>query len=184
MRNAPDDSLHKKFGLEPDGYFLAVSSHASNKNFARIVQAVARLPRLPCTFVIVGGRNAKIFAATQMNATGAVEVGYASDAQLRALYEQAACFVYPSTYEGFGLPPLEAMTCGCPTLVAKAAALPEVCGQGALYCDPYDPDDIAKQLGLLLGSKAARDEFRAAGLSRAREWTWEKAARRMNEIRI
>jgi glycosyltransferase involved in cell wall biosynthesis len=176
LREQPDYSLHEKFGLEADGYFLAVSSLASNKNFSGILKAVARLPSLPFKFVIVGGRNAKIFTAANMDVSGATEVGYASDAQLRALYERAACFVYPSTYEGFGLPPLEAMSCGCPVLVANATALPEVCGTGAAYCNPYDPDDIAKQLSRLLGSKAARDELRAAGLARAKEWTWEKAA--------
>jgi glycosyltransferase involved in cell wall biosynthesis len=115
-------------------------------------------------------------------AANALETGYVTDAQLRALYERAACFVYPSIYEGFGIPPLEGMTCGCPVLVSRAASLPEICGTGAAYCDPHDPDDIARQLYLLLSSKSARDDLRAAGLARAREWTWAKAARRLDEI--
>jgi glycosyltransferase involved in cell wall biosynthesis len=182
LREAADDSLHRKFDLETDGYFLAVSSRTQNKNFEGIIKAVAQLPPLPFKFVIVGGSDAKVFSAAPMNGTGAVEVGYASDAQLRALYERAACFVYPSFYEGFGLPPLEAMSCGCPVLVANGSSLPEICGAGATYCDPYDPGDIAKKLSLLLGSQAARNEARAAGLARAKEWTWEKAARHLHEI--
>ncbi|HTV32402.1 MAG TPA: glycosyltransferase family 1 protein [Methylocella sp.] len=184
LRELPDHSLHKQFGLDIDSYFLAVSSLASNKNFLGVLKAVARLPRMPFKFVIVGGRNAKIFTTANVELTGATEVGFTSDAQLRALYESAACFVYPSFYEGFGLPPLEAMSCGCPVLVANAAALPETCGKAAVYCDPYDPDDIAKQLSRLLGSKAARDELRAAGLARAKEWTWKQAAHRLSEIKI
>ena len=184
LRERPDYSLHERFGLENDGYFLAVSSRASHKNLSGIFTAVARLPPLPFKFVIVGGRNARIFTATDIDGAAAIEVGYASNSQLRALYERAACFIYPSTYEGFGLPPLEAMSCGCPVLAANAAALPEVCGAAAAYCDPYDPEDIAAQLSRLLCSRAARSELRAAGLARAKGWTWAKAARRLSEIEI
>jgi glycosyltransferase involved in cell wall biosynthesis len=182
LRDAADYSLHEKFGLENDRYFLAVGSLASNKNFNGIVEAVARLPANNFKFVIVGGRNSKIFSTVRAKLDGAKEVGYATDAQLRALYERAACFVYPSTYEGFGLPPLEAMSCGCPVLVANSSALPETCGDGAAYCDPYDPDDIARKLGALLSSPEARDELRSAGLAHAKRWTWQNAARRLQVL--
>ncbi len=182
LRTAPDYSLHAKFGLEQDGYFLAVSSHASNKNFKGVLEAVARLPALPFKFVIVGGRNDKIFTNAGAQVTGAIEVGYAEDAHLRALYERAACFVYPSLYEGFGLPPLEAMSCGCPVLTSNVASLPEVCGEAASYCNPHDAGDIAAQLSRLLGSREHRAELREAGLRRAREWTWARAAKRLSEI--
>lgn len=178
----PDYAVLEKFGLARDGYFLAVSSMAANKNFAGVLKAVAKLPNLTHKFVIVGGRNAKVFSGDQPDISGAVEVGYLTDGGLRALYEQAACFVYPSFYEGFGLPPLEAMTCGCPVLVSDAASLPEVCGEAALYCDPHDTDDIARQLSRLLESAALRAELREAGLKRAGEWTWKKAAQRLLEI--
>lgn len=184
LREQPDYCLHEKFGLETDGYFLAVSSRASNKNFAGILAAVAKMPPRPFKFVIVGGSDARVFSGNALDLSKTTEVGYVSDAQLRALYERAACFVYPSTYEGFGLPPLEAMTCGCPVLVAKGSSLPEVCGDAAAYCDPYDPYDIAAQLSRLLGSKSARAERREAGLARAKDWTWDKAARRLNEITL
>ncbi len=182
LRETPDFSLHEKYSLDNDGYFLAVSSLASNKNFSGILKAVARLPALPFKFVIVGAGNAKIFSGAKFDTLGAIETGYVSDGQLRALYERAACFIYPSFYEGFGIPPVEAMSCGCPTLVSRTASLPEVCGDGAAYCDPYDADDIAKQLALLLGSKAARDDLRTAGLARARHWTWNAAAHQLAEV--
>ena len=117
-----------------------------------------------------------------MEVTGAVEAGYATDGQLRALYERAACFVYPSTYEGFGLPPLEAMSSGCPVLVSNTTSLPEVCGYGATYCNPHDVDDIARQLLRLLESHDMRTEMREAGKKRAGEWTWQGAAKRLQEV--
>jgi glycosyltransferase involved in cell wall biosynthesis len=86
-------------------------------------------------------------------------VGYVNDGELRALYEGAACFVYPSLYEGFGLPALEAMACGCPVIVSAAASLPEVCGDAALYCDPLDPESIARQIRRLM-SDARRPAWR------------------------
>jgi len=181
LRETPDYTLHEKFDLEQDGYFLAVSSLVPNKNFSAVLRAAARLPTMPFKFVIVGARNTKVFNSTDFKVTNAVEAGYVSDAQLRALYEKAACFVYPSLYEGFGLPPLEAMTCGCPVLVSNTSSLPEVCGKAALYCDPFDPGDIAQKLSSLLGSKQARKEYSAAGLARSREWTWAKAAARLRE---
>lgn len=182
LREPLDFSLHEKYELEPDRYFLAVGSLAANKNFAGIVQAVAKLPKLNFKFVIVGGRNAKIFSASNLEQSDAINVGYASDSQLRALYERAACFVFPSTYEGFGLPPLEAMSCGCPVLVSRIAAMPETCGDAAAYCDPYDSDDIARQLERVLSSSQARQEMRLAGVAHAQQWTWSKAARIFDTI--
>jgi len=182
LREQTDYRIHEKHRLEPDSYFLAAGSLAAHKNFGRVLQAVSRLPPLKQKFVIVGGRNAKVFNSKNIDISGAIEVGYVSDAQLRALYERAACFVYPSLYEGFGLPPLEAMTCGCPVLVARAASLPEICGDAAAYCDPYDPADIARQLLRLLESGQARDELRISGRKRAEEWTWSKAAHVLHDI--
>lgn len=182
LREVPDYSLHEKHGLDDDRYFLAVGSWAPNKNFETVLRAVAKLRRTVHKFVIVGARNHRVFGSVDYASVGAVDVGYASDAQLRALYERASCFVYPSLYEGFGLPPLEAMSCGCPVLVSNAAAIPEICGSAAAYCDPTNADDIAWQLGRLLDSKGARDELRSAGLARAREWTWRKAAAQLTEL--
>jgi glycosyltransferase involved in cell wall biosynthesis len=102
--------------------------------------------------------------------------GYVSDAELRALYENAACFVYPSFYEGFGLPPLEAMTCGCPVVVSRAASLPEVCGDAAVYCDPCDPADIARAMERVLGNPAAQEDLRRRSLERARTFSWKQTA--------
>jgi glycosyltransferase involved in cell wall biosynthesis len=105
-----------------------------------------------------------------------------TDGELRALYENAACFVFPSLYEGFGLPPLEAMHCGCPVIVSERASLPEVCGNAAVYCNPDDPADIAAKLRLVLTTASLRAELRDAGLARAREFSWARAANDLAEL--
>jgi glycosyltransferase involved in cell wall biosynthesis len=111
-----------------------------------------------------------------------LSAGYVSDAELRALYENAACFVFPSFYEGFGLPPLEAMCCGCPVVVSRRASLPEVCGDAALYIEPDDPATLAAALARVLDSRELRSELAAAGRARAARWTWAAAGRQFREI--
>ena len=105
-----------------------------------------------------------------------------STPQLRALYESAACFVFPSFYEGFGLPPLEAMACGCPVVASNVAAIPEVLGDAALYFDPANDRDIFEKVRRVLEDPQLRKEMREKGLSRARKWTWEKCAKETFEI--
>jgi len=85
--------------------------------------------------------------------------------------------VLPSLYEGFGLPPLEAMACGCPTIVSRAASLPEVCGDAAEYCDPLDSGSIAAAIARVLEDPKLRETLRCRGLERARHFTWERSAR-------
>jgi glycosyltransferase involved in cell wall biosynthesis len=182
LRTPADYSVLQRLQLEQDGYFLAVSSSAANKNFAAVVKAARHLQRRDFKFVIVGGGNAAVFNGSGDTPEGAVRAGYVSDGELRALYERAACFIYPSLYEGFGLPPLEAMCCGCPVIVSNTASLPEVCGDAALYCDPYDPHDIARVLARLLDNRNLREQLRARGLQRAQLWKWRSAALRVGEL--
>lgn len=182
LRAAPDDSLHRRFGLERDRYILAASSLAPNKNFGGVIKALESMPSLPMPFVVVGAADARIFNGDGSGLSGAIEAGYVTDGQLRALYEGAACFVYPSFYEGFGLPPLEAMSCGCPVLVSKSSSLPEVCGSAALYCDPASPLDIADKLSQLLMDPQRRAAMRLEGLAHAASFTWGKGAHALGQI--
>lgn len=108
-----------------------------------------------------------------------MRLGYVSDASLRALYENALCFVLPSLYEGFGIPPVEAMLCGCPVIVSTAPALVETCADGALFCDPKSPAELAGRIVALADDDDLRSRMRARGLARARQFTWDDAADRI-----
>ena len=172
-------------GAEPiEGCFLlAVASANPSKNLARLVEAFGRLDRSQrLRLVIVGGGNSRVFADGNLPAIEGVQrLGAVNDAALKALYSHALALVVPSLYEGFGLPPLEAMSCGCPVAVARAAALPEVCGDAALYFDPLSVDDIAAALQRLANDSRLRDELRLAGMQRAAAFTWRAAGQRLRD---
>jgi len=103
--------------------------------------------------------------------------GYVPDADLPALYSGALCFVYPSYFEGFGLPPLEAMRCGTPVIVGNKTSLPEVVGDAGLLVDPFDVNQIASAMGKLINNSDLRSLLRVKGLERAKEFDWKTTAR-------
>jgi glycosyltransferase involved in cell wall biosynthesis len=109
-------------------------------------------------------------------------LGYVSEARKVSLLQRAIALAYPSLYEGFGLPVLEAMSCGTPVLTSSVSALPEVTGHAALLVDPTDTDAIGHGLLRLLTDQGLRDRLRAAGPERASGFTWEAAARRTAEV--
>ncbi|MES2354984.1 MAG: glycosyltransferase family 1 protein [Pseudomonadota bacterium] len=173
-----DNGVLTRFGLTEKPFVLAVSSLSPNKNFRAIVEALQWLGDAQFDLVIAGGTNPRIFAGNAQSLPNFVKhVGYVSDGELKALYEHASCFVYPSLYEGFGLPPLEAMACGCPVIVSNRASLPEVCGDAALYCDARDPRSIADQIVRLMGDSELRANLRQRGLERASGFSWKRCAR-------
>jgi glycosyltransferase involved in cell wall biosynthesis len=182
LREPADNSVIEKFNLTGRRFVLALGSASPNKNLAAIVKAMHLLDDPDLLLVAAGGGNSRVFSQARVSDPRLVATGYVTDAQVRALYEHAACFAFPSFYEGFGLPPLEAMCCGCPVVVSDRASLPEVCGDAALYCDPADPATLAAQLRRVLGSAAAREDLRAAGHERAALFTWDKAAQQFSEL--
>jgi glycosyltransferase involved in cell wall biosynthesis len=182
LRTPSDARVLERLGVEGQRYVLAVGSRTPNKNLQGVLKASAQLRDLGYKFVAAGGSNSRVFSGVTLNDDSLVLAGYVTDGELRALYENAACFVFPSLYEGFGLPPLEAMHCGCPVIVSERASLPEVCGSAAVYCNPDDPADIAAKLRLVLTTASLRAELRDAGLARAREFSWARAANDLAEL--
>jgi glycosyltransferase involved in cell wall biosynthesis len=172
-----DAGVLDRHGLRARPFVLAVSTASPTKNFGAVVRAVELLGATDFDLVVAGGADPRVFARTAAALPATVKrVGYVSDGELRALYERAACFVHPSRYEGFGLPPLEAMRCGCPVIAADAASIPEVCGDAALYFDPASPADLAEKLAALMANPAARGELAARGRARAAGFSWRRAA--------
>jgi glycosyltransferase involved in cell wall biosynthesis len=164
-------------------YLLYVGNLLPHKNLLRLVEAFAVVRRrCPCRLVIRGaGRPpytrtlaARIEALGLADAVGFVE--YAGSDALRELYAGAACLVYPSLAEGFGLPILEAMASGTPVVTSCVSSLPEVAGGAALTADPYDASALAEAIGLVLTTPELRAELRRRGLERARQFSWERTA--------
>jgi glycosyltransferase involved in cell wall biosynthesis len=182
LRTQADPRVIERLGLSRRPYVLAVGSRTPNKNFTGVAKAAALLGDLGVKVVAAGGSNARVFNGVELDNESLVLAGYVTDGELRALYERAACFVFPSFYEGFGIPPLEAMHCGCPVIVSDRASLPEVCGQAALYCNPDDPLDIAAKLRRVLTSQLLQEELREAGRARVRQFSWGRAASQLEEL--
>lgn len=188
LRVAADGAVLAKHGLAPARYALVVGNPAAHKNLAALTAAAEVLGRHGLTLAVAGAADPAVFRAGGGAAAQAARVlGRVTDAELRALYENALCLVFPSRYEGFGLPPLEAMTCGCAVVAAHAGAVPEVCGQAALYFDAAQPATLAEALDRIVTEEGLREGLRSAGLARATAFTWERAARkllaRVQEIR-
>jgi len=176
----------------PDRYILSVGSIQPRKNLAQLIAAYSllrrersgdKLPRL----VLVGkaawlyGETLRKIAASGIE-NSIVVTGYVPDNDLPALYSGATCFVYPSFFEGFGIPPLEAMKCGAPVITGNRTSLPEVVGDAALMVNPFDETEIAAAIGRLLDDSDLRATLRVKGLKRAGEFEWNQTARRTLEI--
>lgn len=172
-------------------YVLYLGALEPRKNVARLVEAFARLVRaradLPHTLVLAGAR-AWLFEAIEeavrrADLGGRIHlVGYVPAEAKPALYAGADLFAYPSLYEGFGTPPVEAMACGTPTLVGDRPAMPEIAGGAAILVDPESVESIASGLERGLDDQGLREELKRRGLERARSFDWQRTGRGMREL--
>ena len=184
IRRVPaDHSVLKRLQLERKQFVLSFGSGIPNKNFVGVARAAQLLGARGMPFLVVGAPpSSRVFGQVSLDWSRLKHAGRVSDAELRALYEAAACFVFPSHYEGFGLPPLEAMSCGCPVVASRTTSLPEICGTAAVYCDPDDPADIAAGIRRIVESRSLQDELGTAGRLRAEQFSWSAAADRLSEL--
>jgi glycosyltransferase involved in cell wall biosynthesis len=175
--HAIDHTLFRPGAEEREPFLLYPARPWPHKNHARLFEALAllRKTRPELRLVLTGGGLERL---GQLPA-GVERWGVVSAAELASLYRRAACLVFPSLYEGFGLPPLEAMASGCPVAASNTAAIPEVCGGAAVLFDPEDPASIAA--GILEADERS-GELRELGLARAAGFTWEETARRHEDV--
>jgi glycosyltransferase involved in cell wall biosynthesis len=174
--------VKSKYGLK--SYLLYVGNLMPHKNLRRLLRAFALLNReLPYTLVIAGWKDPRHYPTLEIEtqALGIAEkvlfLNYVPADELPALYAGAELFVFPSLYEGFGLPPLEAMACGCPVLVSNTASLAEVCGDAAYYVDPYGVENIAEGIYKVTTNGQLKRNLALKGTERAKLFSWEKSAR-------
>jgi glycosyltransferase involved in cell wall biosynthesis len=178
-----DRGVVDRLGIAAGRSVLAVASSQAHKNLGVLFKAFAGGALEGLTLVLVGGDGRQAFVSQGLSPPrDALFAGRVTDAELRALYEHAMCLAFPSTTEGFGLPPLEAMSLGCPTVVAPCGALPETCGDAALYAAAGDPAAWAAAIRRLSMDPELRVRTVRAGRERAAIYRWRKSARRLLDI--
>lgn len=178
--------VRQTYGIKDD-YILTVGAIQPRKNLSRLVAAYSRLrrvgPRGKLPQLVLVGKCAWLYDETLRTikelevSNSVILTGYVPESDLPALYSGALCFVYPSYFEGFGLPPLEAMKCGTPVIVGNQTSLPEVVGDAGVLVDPFDVDDIAAKIENVISDSNLRADLRVKGLNRAKLFDWRETAR-------
>ena len=174
----PDPATLARLGLQDGGYFLVVGSNSRNKNIGAAVRSFQKAGLPDHQLVIVGDVKASVFgASTEFGGRGVIATGRLTDAELGALYRSATALVFPSLYEGFGIPPLEAMAHDCPVLASDIPPVREVCGLAAEYFQPLEEDDLTALLQRRAQNPGVRRTWQELGRARAAHFTWSASAR-------
>jgi glycosyltransferase involved in cell wall biosynthesis len=170
-----DESILRRHGLQKGAYALTVGNQSPNKNIALAIRSFEKAALSGWILAVAGGGSESIFGATDTRLSSNIRrLGRVTDSELRALYENAGLFLFPSRYEGFGVPPLEAMTLGCPVISSNSSAMPEILGKAAVYFKCDDMEDFARQIVRLAADPTARASYKAAGRERAAIYSWAK----------
>ncbi len=178
------ERLRARYGLDRP-YVLSVGTLQPRKNYVRLIRAFVRLPDTGRVLVIAGGRGwlyESVLEEAARHPDRVRVLGFVEDEDLPALYRGADLFVFPSFYEGFGLPVLEAMACGVPVVCSGVSSLPEVAGDAALLVDPEDEEGLGRAMQRALEDEELRGEMRVRGQARAALFTWERAARQLLRV--
>jgi glycosyltransferase involved in cell wall biosynthesis len=182
----PNPEILQKYNLNK--YLLYVGDMRFYKNLSRCLEAFDRLPLKDYQFVITGKKDNFFYPQIQRQTEQLsakeriIFLDYVPTADLPSLYSMAQSLVFASLYEGFGLPVLEAMACGCPVIASNVTSIPEVGGDSVLYVDPYDVENITQAMYHLLTDANLRKNFSNQGLKRARLFTWSKTAKAVQQI--
>ena len=177
------ERLQDRYDIGDRPYVLAVGTLQPRKNYVRLIRAFSQLTnQQPPQLLIAGGRgwlHENIFAEAEKHSDRVHILGFVDDADLPALYRNATLFAFPSLYEGFGFPVLEAMACGVPVVCSNASSLPEVAGDAALLIEPSNTDELAAAMARALEDTDLRRDMVARGFVHAAQFTWERAARQL-----
>ncbi|RKS84690.1 glycosyltransferase involved in cell wall biosynthesis [Orbus hercynius] len=166
---------------EHGGYFLAVSSDVYNKNFERLILAFNQLTNSSRVKLKVVGR-AGVMTNKYSNNANIEFVGRVCDDELIKLYQNAIAFIFPSIYEGFGIPPLEAQACGCPVLSSDVTAMPEVLAESVYYFNPLDINDITQKIAHIETNDQLRNELIQKGFNNVKRFSWNSSAKKLVDI--
>lgn len=164
-------------------YLLCVGSLDPRKNLERLLKAFRFYENNEIELLVVGGKS-KSFSNFDLEEFAREDsrvklLGYVPDDCLQYLYSNAVAFIYPSLYEGFGIPPIEAQAMGCPVISSSSTSLPEILGDSALYCDPYDVCDISKKIRYLVSDNDLQESLRKSGAQNISNYSWGRSAKEL-----
>tara|TARA_S200000501_G_scaffold190210_1_gene179137 strand:+ start:131866 stop:132981 length:1116 start_codon:yes stop_codon:yes gene_type:complete len=193
FKRIKDKTLLKEFLSQsklPSQFILYVGNIKPNKNLLNLLKALSKIQKMN---LVIAGRIDKNISNDYENILHYIRVnddlknrvfftGFVSQAEISYLYNLATVFVFPSTYEGFGIPPLEAMGCGCPVIASGIPAIVETCEDAALYFDPYDINDIRFKIMSLIENKNLQNQMIKKGLSRINNFSWHNSANKLNAL--
>jgi len=190
--NAASDIFHPDIisnpGLSGEKYFLTVASQQYHKNFEGLISAFLQFPNDENVKLKIVGSQHKNYQGVESiraaadSAPNVQFLGRVDDNKLAELYRGALAFVFPSFYEGFGIPPIEAQASGCPVIASSSAAMPEVLGNSVIYFDPYDRNSLVDALTLAVGSESERQKLIDTGLINSSRFSWDKSATDVSNI--
>jgi len=182
------NSINNKFGVRGK-YVLGVGTIEPRKNLSILIEAFlkVKLKNKDLSLVLVGKKGwlyKDLFDSIKKERLedSIIFTGYISNEELNCVYSGAECFVYPSIYEGFGLPPLEAMNCGTPVIVSNTSSLPEVVGDAGIKINPKDSDELAKSIISIISNLAFKNKLAEMGFKQAQKFSWEIAAEKIENV--